>query len=149
MALSIEEATNQPESQQIKSNLIEFCSFKVLMKEQNPCYLLEKHGTHVLVIVLRCFGGQQREGMGRGSHTPFFSFQVLSANRKKTFHAMLPHKLEILYFMFKGGLPTFCVRMMMIRALTFRVTTENMLISHSIISRKDHRFNFTFEKGLS
>ena len=112
MALPIEEAPNQPESQQIKSNLIEFCSFKVLMKEQNPCYLLEKDGTHVLVLVLRCFGGQQREGMGGGSHTTFFSFQALSANRKQTFHAMLPHKLEILHFMFKGGLPTFCVRMM-------------------------------------
>jgi len=112
VALPIEEATNQPESQQIKSNLIEFRSFKVLMKEQNPCYLLEKHGTHVVVLVLRCFGGQQREGMGRGSHTTFFSFQVLSANGKQTFHVMLPHKLEILHFMFRVGLPTFCVRMM-------------------------------------
>ena len=108
MALTIEEAPNQPESQQIKSNFIDFRSFKVLMKEQNPCYLLEKHGTHVVVLVLCCFGGQQREGVGRGSHTTFFSFQVLSANRKQTFHVMLPHKLEILHFM----LTTFCVRMM-------------------------------------
>lgn len=110
MALPIEETTNQAESQ-IKSNLIEFHSFRVLMKEQNPCYLLEKQGTHVVVLVLCCFGGQQLEGMDRGTHTMFFSFQVLSANLKQTFHAILAHKLEILHFMWLG-LATFCMRMM-------------------------------------